>query len=132
MEDKQMKKLLFISLITLTIFLTACGGADTETLDRSQALEDSLNGGTNDVILNIDIDDDEPNIFTITVANDAWYDAPLQDKQHIAERMLDSMTESARAEELISDSGYIYLYVMDEYGNEVAKNTSGDEMEVIQ
>ena len=127
-----MKKLLFISLITLMIFVTSCGGADTETLDRAQALEDSLSSHTNDVILSIDIDDDEPNTFYVTVSNSSWYDASLQDKQYVAKSMLDSMTQSARAEDLISDSGYIYLYITDEYGNEVAKNTSGDEMEVIQ
>jgi len=127
-----MKKLFLISLITLTISLTACGGVDTETLDKAQALEDSLSIYTNDVILSIDIDDDEPNVFSITVSNEAWYNAPVQDKQHIAESMLDSMIESARAEELIRDSGYIYLYIYDEYGNEVAKNQSGDEMEIIQ
>ncbi|QOX62596.1 hypothetical protein FRZ06_04165 [Anoxybacterium hadale] len=127
-----MKKIFIIAVVALTVLLTACGGVDQETLDRAQALENSLNIYTNDVVLSIDIDDDEPNIFTVTVANDAWYDAPLQDKQHIAESMLDSMTESARAEELISDSGYVYLYIYDEYGNEIAQNDGPDDMEVIQ
>jgi len=127
-----MRRIFIITIIASTVLLAACGGVDQETLDKAQALEDSLSIYTNDVILSIDIDDDEPNVFTITISNQAWYDAPLQDKRHIADSMLNSMTESARAEELISDSGYVYLYICDEYGNEVAKNQSGDEMEIIQ
>lgn len=127
-----MRKFFIITIITVSVLLTACGGVDQETLDKAQALEDSLSIYTNDVILSIDIDDDEPNVFTITVANQAWYDAPIQEKQHIAKSMLDSMTESARAEELIGDSGYVYLYIYDEYGNEVAKNDGPDDMKVIQ
>lgn len=127
-----MRKLFIITVIALTVFLTACGGVNEETLARAQELEDSLSSRTNDTILSIDIDDDEPNTFYVTVSNSSWYDASLQDKQYVAKSMLDSLTTSARAEDLISDSGYIYLYIVDEYGNEVAKNTSGDDMEVIQ
>lgn len=127
-----MKKIIIISLITLTISLTACGGVDAETLERAKALEDSLSSRTNDVILSIDIDDDEPNVFYVTVSNSSWYEAPLQDKQYVAKSMLDKFTTAARAEDLISASGYIYLYIYDEYGNEVAKNDGPDDMDVIQ